>query len=100
MADFFSELQGTVGQVEDARERQVLEGILAQRDEIITLLSRAQPESTQRLMILYTTYFATLDPAGRNTPPPPAPAPTTPPPAQAEKAPPAKAPAAAPKTKQ
>ena len=100
MADFFSELQGTVGQVEDARERQALEGILAQRDEIITLLSRAQPESTQRLMILYTTYFATLDPAGRNTPPPPAPAPTTPPPAQAEKAPPAKAPAAAPKTKQ
>ena len=97
MADFFSELQSSTGQVTDARQRQALEGILAQRDEIITLLSRAQPESTQRLMLLYTTYFAAMDPAGRNspavTPPPPPPAPppaapsTAPARPQAEKAP-------------
>lgn len=75
MADFFTTLQGTVGEVREPAQRRALEGILAQRDEIITLLSRAQPESTQRLMILYTTYFATMDPAGAGTPPPPAPVP-------------------------
>jgi hypothetical protein len=98
MADFFTDLQGSVGEVKDARRRQTLESILAQRDEIITLLSRAQPESTQRLMLLYTTYFATMDPAGRASPPPvtppppplPAPAPAAPARPQAEKAPPAR----------
>ena len=87
MADFFTELQSTVGRVENARQRQTLDGILAQRDEIITLLSRAQPESTQRLMLLYTTYFAAIDPAGRNSPavtppPPPPPPPAAAPPAE------------------
>ena len=90
MADFFTELQGTVGSVENPRQRQVLDGILTQRDEIITLLSRAQPESTQRLMLLYTTYFAAMDPAGRNspavTPPPPPPPPATRTPERAESA--------------
>ena len=73
-AEFFSGLQGAVGQVEDPARRRELQAILAQRDEMITLLSRAQPESTQRLMLLYTTYHAAVDPADRPlvTPPPPA----------------------------
>jgi hypothetical protein len=75
MAGFFTELQASAGEVEDPVRRRELSAILAQRDEIITLLSRAQPESTQRLMLLYTRYFAAMDPAGRNTPAvtPPAP---------------------------
>ena len=78
MAGFFSQLQAGVGEVEDDTRRRELEAILAQRDEVITLLSRAQPESTQRLMLIYTRYFAAMDPAGRSaavTPSPPLPAP-------------------------
>lgn len=83
MSDFYVELQATVHRVGDAKQRQALDGILAQRDEVITLLSRAQPEATQRLMILYTTYFAAMDPGARGNPniitsPPPPPASTTP----------------------
>lgn len=93
MADFFSDLQTAMGQVEDPRRREALTGILRQRDEIITLLSRAQPESTQRLMLLYTTYHAAVDPdahaAPAVTPPPPPPPPPTPPAAPAPAAAPA-----------
>lgn len=76
MTGFFSELQGRMGEVEDPVKRRELEAILAQRDEVITLLSRAEPESTQRLMLIYTRYFAAMDPGGRATPPvtPPPPA--------------------------
>src|SRR6185503_20794974 len=55
MAGYFTDLQATLPSVADPRRRQALNGILSQRDEIITLLSRAQPESSQRLMLLYTT---------------------------------------------
>lgn len=64
MAGTFSDLQATSVQVSDPRRRQALNGFLSQRDEIITLLSRAQPESSQRLMILYTQLFSALDPQG------------------------------------
>ena len=102
MAGYFTDLQSTVGAVDDARKRQALTGILAQRDEIITLLSRAQPESSQRLMLLYTSMFVAIDPQGAVgttvTPsPPPSPAadsPATPRPAP--QSPPAR-PSAAPK---
>ncbi|HEX8904262.1 MAG TPA: hypothetical protein VF771_05430, partial [Longimicrobiaceae bacterium] len=50
MAGVFTDLQGAQGQVTDGRQRQAISGILSQRDEIITLLSRGQPESSQRLM--------------------------------------------------
>ena len=87
MADFFTELQTGMGEVEDPARREALTGILRQRDEIITLLSRAQPESTQRLMLLYTSYHAAVDPAARTapavTPPPPPLPPPTPSPAPA-----------------
>ena len=91
MADFFTELQTSMGEVENARQHDALHAILGQRDEIITLLSRAQPESTQRLMLLYTTYHAAVDPAAHaapavTPPPPPPPPPSAPPPAPAESA--------------
>jgi len=78
MAGFFTELQGAVGGIEDRRQEREMRAILAQRDEVITLLSRAEPESTQRLMLIYTRYFAAMDPAAKGvpgavTPSPPAP---------------------------
>jgi hypothetical protein len=68
MTGFFSGAQQRLPQVTDAERHQALQQILAQRDEIITLLSRAEPESTQRLMLLYTRYFAAIDPVGREAP--------------------------------
>ena len=93
MAGYFTDLQETVPAVQAPGRRQALNGILSQRDEIITLLSRAQPESTQRLMLLYTAYHAAANPGDRPaiTPPAPPPAPTpAPAPAPPAKNPPAK----------
>jgi len=64
MAGYFSGVQDALPAVESARQRTALTGILAQRDEMITLLSRAQPESSQRLMLLYSTMFTAIDPQG------------------------------------
>jgi hypothetical protein len=80
MAGYFTQLQATAPQV-DAPRRRELNAILAQRDEIITMLSRAQPETAQRLMLIYTSMFATTDPQGMVgstvTPPPPPAGPAT-----------------------
>jgi hypothetical protein len=77
MVGFFSRLEGRIAQVEDPAQRRELQALLKQRDEIITLLARAEPEATQRLMLMYTAYFAAVDPAGAAasaiTSPPPAP---------------------------
>jgi Tfp pilus assembly protein FimT len=78
MADFFPRLQEAAKGVEDAKQRRELEAVLAQRDEVITLLSRAQPESTQRLMLIYTRYFAAVDPAAKSAPNAVTPSPPTP----------------------
>jgi hypothetical protein len=64
MAGYFSGLQDALPAVDNPRQRTALSGILAQRDEMITLLSRAQPESSQRLMLLYSTMFTAIDPQG------------------------------------
>jgi hypothetical protein len=107
MAGYFSGLQDAIPAVTDARQKTALNGILGQRDELITLLSRAQPESSQRLMLLYTAMFSAIDPQGALGPavtpsplPPPAPSSTEstprtiPRPAPAAPAPAAPAPAA------
>jgi hypothetical protein len=81
-AGYFSGLQEALPVVENPRQKAALSGILGQRDEMITLLSRAQPESSQRLMLLYTSMFAAIDPQGAvgpavtPSPPPPPPSPT------------------------
>jgi hypothetical protein len=86
MAGYFSGLQDALPGVESPRERTALSGILAQRDEMITLLSRAQPESSQRLMLLYSTMFTAIDPQGAvGTTVTPTPAPPPAPPADSAK---------------
>ena len=68
LTQFYPELQDNLAQVEDPADRRALQGILNQRDEIVTLLSRAEPESMQRLLLLYTQYFSAIDPAGTTVP--------------------------------
>lgn len=68
MADFYPDLQDNLARVGDPADRRALQAILDQRDEVITLLSRAEPESTQRLMLLYTQYFQAVDPAAGTAP--------------------------------
>jgi len=72
MTGVFSGLQENLGRMQDPERQAAAQRILAQRDELITLLSRAEPEATQRLMLLYTQFFAAVDPIGREasvTPP-------------------------------
>ncbi|MEX2572372.1 MAG: hypothetical protein WD737_13820 [Gemmatimonadota bacterium] len=68
MTGFYSQLQDRIPQIGDPAQRQMLTGLLEQRDEIITLLSRAEPESTSRLNMMYSNYFAAVHPVGRATP--------------------------------
>lgn len=78
MTGFFTELQGSIEELDDRGREREMRAILAQRDEIITLLSRAEPESTQRLMLIYTRYFAAMDPAAKRVPGAVTPSPPTP----------------------
>jgi hypothetical protein len=55
MTTVFSDLQAVREQVPPAQQKEV-DTILAQRDEIVTLLARAAPESSQRLMLIHTRY--------------------------------------------
>jgi hypothetical protein len=68
MTQVFAGLQDNLGRIADPERRQAAERILAQRDEIITQLSRAEPESRERLVLLYTQMFAAVDPIGREAP--------------------------------
>ena len=68
MTGVYAEMEAIGPQLDPAQQREV-QAMLAQRDEIITLLARAAPESTQRLMLIYTRFH----PVG--TPGAPAPAP-------------------------
>lgn len=45
-----------------AEQQKEMDAILAQRDEIVTLLARAAPVSGQRLMLIYTRYHAATQP--------------------------------------
>lgn len=69
MVEVFSTLQAAAPSLLGAQRREV-DAILAQRDEVVTLLARAAPESAQRVMLIYTRYHAAFQP--------PAPATTTP----------------------
>jgi hypothetical protein len=71
-----TEVYGEVERLEpgvDERQRAELRAILAGRDEMITLLARAAPESSQRLMLIHTRYRAAM----HGGPPPPAETPAT-----------------------
>lgn len=62
MTEVFGELQSAAPRLEGAQRREV-DAILASRDEIVTLLARAAPESSQRLMLLHTRYHTAFTPA-------------------------------------
>ena len=81
MADFFKDLEAGMSGLEDPAQRQALNAIMSERDEIITQLSRAEPEATSRLNLMYTRYFAAVHPTGRQNPAAVTPSPATPPPA-------------------
>jgi hypothetical protein len=68
MTQVYASLQPASAQIADPERRQAMEAVLEQRDEIITQLSRAEPESVQRLMLLYTRFFAAIDPLGQGAP--------------------------------
>jgi hypothetical protein len=72
MTEVFGEMQSAAPRL-SGQQRRETDAILAQRDEIITLLARAAPESSQRLMLLYTRYHTAFQPGTA-----PAPAATTP----------------------
>lgn len=61
MTEVFDELQGAAPQLQGTQRREV-DAILSGRDEIITLLARAAPESSQRLMLLHTRYHTAFAP--------------------------------------
>ncbi|HST61118.1 MAG TPA: hypothetical protein VLK84_20620 [Longimicrobium sp.] len=62
MTEVYSELQSAAPGLEGTQRREV-DAVLAGRDEIVTLLARAAPESGQRLMLLYTRYHNTFQPS-------------------------------------
>jgi hypothetical protein len=68
MTEVYRDIEEIAPRVGEA-ERRELQAILAQRDEIITLLARAAPESSQRLMLIHTRYRAAMTPGAGVAPP-------------------------------
>ena len=74
MTEVYATLQAAAPSLEGAQRREA-EAILAQRDELITLLARAAPESSQRVMLIYTRYYNAFHPGAVPSPPATTPAP-------------------------
>jgi hypothetical protein len=72
MTEVYRELQAAAPTLQGAQRREV-DAILAQRDEIVTLLARAAPESRERVMLIYTRYHNAFHPAAARAPIAPAP---------------------------
>lgn len=68
ISSFYEELDRYAPTLTDAGARTAFDRAAAQRDEIITLLSRAEPEAKQRLALMYTLLFSAADPYGRDRP--------------------------------
>jgi hypothetical protein len=67
MTEVYGELQAAAPTLQGGQRREV-DAILAQRDEIVTLLARAAPESRERLMLIYTRYHNAFHPAAARAP--------------------------------
>jgi membrane-bound ClpP family serine protease len=67
MTEVYSELQAATPALQGAQRRTV-DAILAERDEMVTLLARAAPESRERLMLVYTRYHNAFHPAAARAP--------------------------------
>lgn len=61
MTEVYATLQAAAPSLEGTQRREV-DAILAQRDEMVTLLARAAPESSQRVMLIYTRYHNAFHP--------------------------------------
>ena len=59
-SDFYTNLRrqvdGDSGSLFTPMQREGLSSLLAERDELITLLARSDPEATDRLLNIYSTY--------------------------------------------
>jgi hypothetical protein len=59
-SDFFtnlrSQIDGTSGSVFTVEQREALKPLLAERDELITLLARSDPAAADRLFAVYSSY--------------------------------------------
>jgi hypothetical protein len=62
MAGYFTDLQGYRPAIVEPERRAAADEILAQRDEVITLLSRSDPQGIQRLARLHARWSAAVDP--------------------------------------
>jgi hypothetical protein len=72
MTEVYATLQAAAPSLEGTQRREV-EAILAQRDEMVTLLARAAPESSQRVMLIYTRYHNAFHPQAARAATTPAP---------------------------
>lgn len=67
MTEVYTELQAAAPALQGA-QRSTVNAILAGRDEMVTLLARAAPESRERLMLIYTRYHNAFHPAAARAP--------------------------------
>jgi hypothetical protein len=67
-SDFYSNLRRQIdddgGYLFTSSQRDGLRSLLAQRDEVITLLARSDPAATDRLFNVYATYYKLADNGG------------------------------------
>ena len=64
-SDFYTNLRRQIdGDLFTSSQRDSLRALLAQRDEVITLLARSDPAATDRLFNVYTTYYKLADNSG------------------------------------
>lgn len=68
MSSFYTELDSVAPTAGDATTQQAIRTATADRDSMITLLSRAAPEAVPRLNMLYTRLYVVFDRFGRRSP--------------------------------
>jgi len=61
MTEVYATLQAAAPSL-DGNQRREVDAILAERDEMVTLLARAAPESSQRMMLIYARYHNAFHP--------------------------------------
>jgi len=67
-SDFYTNLRrqvdGDYGSLFTAAQRETVRSLLAERDELITLLAQSDPAATERLYSVYSTYHKVANNAG------------------------------------
>lgn len=65
-SDFFTDLRAELNRQESGftlKQREAVQPILGERDEVITLLARSDDAATERMAELYLTYVAAVNPS-------------------------------------